>query len=275
MSDDSVDGKDERSSGTVSISIVTFHTDWSILERCLEALVLACNVISGRKRCVICVVDNSDVEFSQNLAVKLSSSFPRVRLLYGHGNIGYGRANNLAIAKAHSEYHLILNPDAFVDENALKNALNYFERNAYAVLVSACGFSEKGIFLFLAKREPSFFLLVLRGFAPHRIKSLFVKQLNHYEMREKDWKAGPLEIEYASGAFMFCRTKSLLQIGGFDPKYFLYFEDFELCRRLRLIGALVQLPNVRFVHLGGSTGAKGYRHIKYFVISALRFAFSE
>jgi GT2 family glycosyltransferase len=259
----------------LSVSVVTYHTDWITVKRCLDSLITACDLIADRKSFLIYLVDNSSAKYSESLSSSLSQHYPHVKMLFGHGNVGYGRANNIALFASDSEFHLILNPDAFLDVLALRNGLDYLVDDTSAVLVAACGFSEEGEFLYLAKREPSVLTLALRGFAPKRVQSVFKERLSQYEMRDRNWAIAPIQIEYASGAFMLCRTVILKRINGFDPKYFLYFEDFELCRRLRRFGRLIQVPSVRLVHLGGSTSAKGYKHIKYFLESALRFKLSR
>jgi GT2 family glycosyltransferase len=70
---------------------------------------------------------------------------------------------------------------------------------------------------------------------------------------------------------MFARTQALQDAGGFDERFFLYFEDFDLSLRMRKIGRVVFLPTASIIHLGGNSAAKGFHHIRLFVQSALRF----
>jgi GT2 family glycosyltransferase len=71
---------------------------------------------------------------------------------------------------------------------------------------------------------------------------------------------------------MLCRTRELKNIGGFSPEYFLYFEDFDLSRRLE---KKVLLPTMKIIHLGGNTARKGLKHIKLFLKSYLIFLISN
>jgi len=79
------------------------------------------------------------------------------------------------------------------------------------------------------------------------------------------------DVEIISGCFMLCRTELLHRIGGFDPKYFLYFEDFSLSLELGKLARLVYLPEMSIEHFGGNASGKGWKHIKSFMKSAVIF----
>ena len=80
------------------------------------------------------------------------------------------------------------------------------------------------------------------------------------------------DIPIASGCFMLARADVLRSLGGFSPRYFLYFEDFDLSLRLSRIAAIAYVPTVRIVHLGGEAARKGLLHQRLFVRSALTFS---
>ena len=75
----------------------------------------------------------------------------------------------------------------------------------------------------------------------------------------------------ASGCFLLCRGRALDAVKGFDPGYFLYFEDFDLTLRLSKVTTVAYCPQVRIVHHGGEAASKGLRHIAWFARSARRF----
>jgi GT2 family glycosyltransferase len=223
------------------------------------------------ERSAVYVVDNSDSAYTTKLRKTIEGGKLGAKVIAGHGNIGYGAANNLAIRQCDSRFHLILNPDTVLAEDALVNALQYLSGNEETVLIGAIGFDAKGNFQYLNRRMPTPFVLALRGFAPRLIKQFFVERLDRYEMRDIDWRASATEVEVVSGAFMFCRTATLKAVGGFDEKYFLYFEDYALSRSICKHGKLMQLPNVKITHLGGNTARKGWWHVWMFVRSARLF----
>ena len=75
----------------------------------------------------------------------------------------------------------------------------------------------------------------------------------------------------ASGCFMLLRAHSLATVGGFDERYFLYFEDFDLSLRLAQLGEVQYLPEMQIIHHGGYAARKGWRHIAMFLRSGIRF----
>jgi len=74
-----------------------------------------------------------------------------------------------------------------------------------------------------------------------------------------------------SGCFMMFRTSVLKQLAGFDPRYFLYFEDYDLSLRTHAVARVAYVPNVRVLHHGGGASRKGSSHIRMFISSAFKF----
>ena len=83
--------------------------------------------------------------------------------------------------------------------------------------------------------------------------------------------AEPAQVLLASGCFMLLRTGPLQSVKGFNEKYFLYFEDFDLSLRLRECGQLMFLPSMVITHHGGYAATKGGGHIRLFVRAGFRF----
>nr|OBZ97950.1 hypothetical protein A9P81_4004 [Leptospira interrogans serovar Copenhageni/Icterohaemorrhagiae] len=121
---------------------------------------------------------------------------------------------------------------------------------------------------FLVKSYPTVFVLFLRSFAPDILKKVFRKYLDQYDLRDKDWNQIQEDVSLISGCFIFARTKSLKQIRGFDERFFLYFEDFDLSMRLKRKD---YFPKIQIYHKGGNSSKKGFLHVRLFVISAIRF----
>ncbi len=192
--------------------------------------------------------------------------------LRGHGNVGYGRGHNLAIATASSEHHLILNPDIDLDEDALVHALGFMRSRPDVGLLTPRISDEKGDIQYLCRRSPTIFDLLVRGFFPTSWKARFVKRLARYEMRDvindHDVVWDPPIV---SGCFMLFRTEVLKKLGGFDPRYFLYFEDYDLSLRTHEVSRVAYVPSVRVIHHGGGASRKGFAHIRMFAASAFKF----
>ena len=267
----------------LSVSIVCFHTPRRQLLALLDSLALACEQAREALPLTlvdITIVDNSERDqlesgdFSADNSVEsaqlpsLSGCNPRV--LHGHGNIGYGAAHNLAIGESSADYHLLLNPDVELDSDSLAIGLAYLAENASVALVSPAAVNS-GERQYLCKRYPSVLILLLRGFIPAALRAPFARKLAAYEMRDLPQDRPSTNIPITSGCCMLCRGHPLREIGGFDERFFLYFEDFDLSLRLGRLGKLVHVPAMRINHDGGNAAGKGLRHIGMFVRSALRF----
>ena len=224
----------------------------------------------------ICIIDNSDEQDSlssffreqQELFERNSIVF---RYFSGHGNVGYGAAQNIAISVIDSDLHLMLNPDVTVEEDAFAEAVKVFENNRSVVMLSPRAENNLGKKQYLCKRFPTILTLLIRGFLPKFFQRPFKKKLERYEMRDLSEVNLTERILLISGCFMLVDTKVLQEVGGFDERYFLYFEDFDLSLRIGRLGGLVHSPNVRITHEGGNTAKKGATHVWYFIKSGIRF----
>lgn len=263
----------------LSVSIVLHHSSLKMLQRVLQSLHRSASVAHAAG-CVdgvmVEVLDNSiDQNFRKRAFEVIQgwqiNDFFQVVYQGLQDNRGFGAGHNMTIAQQHSEFHLVLNPDAELAEDALCVGLSSLQEDQSIVLLSPKVRGEDGTQEFLCKRYPSLFVLLLRPFAPRLIRRIFRKRLYRYEMR--DVCSGPQEADIllASGCFMLVRTAALQSVGGFNDKYFLYFEDFDLSIRLGSQGRLVFNPAIQIVHHGGYAAQKGMQHVKYFIRSGFTF----
>ena len=267
-------------SPTLSISIVVYLPDPAWLGITLESLVSAlanARHAGAMRRAKICLVDNQATSSTSPFSLPLDTAckdfgWIETVVIAGQGNIGYGRANNLAISGCTEfDFHLVLNPDVKLAEDAITNALRYLQQHSECAMVSPVATAPDGQPLYLAKRIPDIFTLALRGFAPDWIKQRFRVRLDAYERKEMPYDATLTDVVIASGCFMLIRRNALVRTGGFDPAFFLYFEDFDLSYRISRFSGIARLPDVRIVHAGGDAAAKGRWHVWLFVRSGLHF----
>ena len=265
---------------SLSISIVAYFPDPAWLKTTLESLVSALVIArdaGAMQRVKVYLIDNQAVSSDSIFSVKLVAACEELpwietEIIAGQGNVGYGRGNNLAITRsADFDFHLVLNPDVKLAEDAINNALRYFQQHTECAMVSPIATSPNGQPLYLVKRIPDFFTLALRGFAPGWIRKYFRSRLDAYERRETPFDSELSDVQIASGCFMLIRRTALDRTGGFDPAYFLYFEDFDLSYRVSKFASIARVADVRIVHAGGGAAAKGLRHVWLFARSALRF----
>ena len=118
---------------------------------------------------------------------------------------------------------------------------------------------------------PAVFDLFLRGFAPRWLRQRFAARLGRYEMRDVIGDQVVWDPPLVSGACMLFRTAVLREAGGFDPRFFLYFEDYDLSLRVARKTRIAYVPAVKVVHHGGHAARKGLRHIGLFVRGAATF----
>jgi len=267
---------------SLQISVVTYRPDLKLLERCLRklALAIAAGREAGAMRTVhLALIDNSEDKAVADAVIKLgksrfSDSGVHVTYLHGHANIGYGAAHNLVLHGTGSDYHLVLNPDVELAPDALANGIAWLDRHPDVGALAPLAFDTRGGPAYLCKRYPAVFDLFLRGFAPRFMRRLFRRRLDRYELRDVLAAADGKDvvgIPVLSGAFMLVKRSAIDRTGGFDPRYFLYFEDFDWSVRLNKMTKTAYVPSVQIGHHGGHAARKGIKHIGLFARSAVRF----
>ena len=260
---------------SLTIAIVTYHPDPEPFVAVLRQLRVAQTVLRNDAgiASTLVILDNGG-QHAQILALVRQAGLggqPEVQVRDTGGNPGYGRAHNQAIVAAATPYHLILNPDVLVADDALLRGVRWLQQHPEVAAISPAAVDAEGQPAYLCKRYPALVDLLLRGFAPRGLQRRFQARLDRYKYRAVIDAGEPAEVDLISGCFMLCRGGALRAVGGFDPRYFLYFEDFSLSLALRAQGSLQYLPTCRIRHFGGDAGRKGWRHVLYFLRSALRF----
>ena len=268
---------------TLTVSIVTYQPDLALLERCLGTLATALDAArrAGLLRAAnVVLVDNTVSRSTAKAVVSLGQtrfkdSGVTMNYLHRHTNIGYGSAHNLVMHGGNTHYHLVLNPDVELAPDALVAGLGFLDAHPEIGVLAPAASGPHGERESLCKRYPTVLDLALRGFAPAGLRRLFRKRLDRYEMRDAaalaitDGLVSPVPM--MSGCFMLVRRNAVDATGGFDPGYFLYFEDFDWSVRLNRVTQSAYVPSVRIVHHGGGASRKGWRHVVEFAKSAVRF----
>ncbi len=194
------------------------------------------------------------------------------RVISGHGNVGYGRGHNIAIDLAASAFHLILNPDVDLDRRALISGCDFLMAYPDVGLVAPSVRDGGGALQYLCRRYPAIIDLLIRAFMPAAVRRRFAHRLARYEMRDvvndRDVVWDPPIV---SGCFMLYRTDVLKKLDGFDPRYFLYFEDYDLSLRTHDVSRVAYVPSMQVVHHGGGASRKGFAHMRMFAASAAKF----
>jgi GT2 family glycosyltransferase len=170
------------------------------------------------------LVDNSPVDELKMFANRINTEY-----IFNKKNVGFGHAQNIAIEKAidKSNYHLILNPDISFQSGTLESIFSFMQSNKDVGQLMPKVFYPDGNVQKLCKLLPHPFDLIGRRFFGN--SKLIKKRNDQYELSNFTYDK-ILDTPNLSGCFMFLRTDVLKQVGGFDNRYFMYLEDFDLTR---------------------------------------------
>jgi len=168
-------------------------------------------------------------------------------------NIGYGRAVNqlVNILEVIPRYIGVLNTDVMWSDSQLCSALNMLDEEQGISLLVPEIVSLKGDKNMLCKRDPTIFALLSRRFIPEAFKNEWIKEYDKWFTMQDTNYSQMMEVEYLSGCFMLIRSSPFRQIGGFDERFFLYLEDADLTRRLRMTGKCIHYPFMQVRHRWG------------------------
>lgn len=187
------------------------------------------------------IVDNASAD---GTAQYIKENFPDVKVIENSENLGFGAAHNKVIDIIDSDFHFIVNPDIFVKTDVLNIMATFMRENENVGAVNPLVRFPDGRLQPLAKRQPKFRYLFANHLTSDREKSKLVRE---YCMLDADYSA-PVKTENLSGCFMGVRTSVFKKLGGFDDAYFMYFEDFDLARRIMKENELYIVPEAVVYH---------------------------
>lgn len=230
---------------TLSVVIVSYNCRDELLD-------LLGDLETARGVCAleVLVVDNASTDGTET-AVR--ARHPWADFDQTGANLGFGRANNRAIARVRADTVALLNPDTRVTAAALEACVAELASQPGVGILSPRVADDQGRFDPNCKRGfPTIWSVLchvtgldrrLRGRASRRYTQGWVAED----------QAG--DVEAVSGAVMFCRADALRHVGGFDERFFMYGEDIDLCLRVRAAGWRVRYwPGATVIHLGGRSG---------------------
>ena len=192
-------------SSKITVVINTFNSEDKIYQ-CLESIDLDIKVI---------IVENSN---NINFKKEIESKYSNVNCFLTGENLGYAKGNNLGLSKVESKYALILNPDAVLEKDSIKNFINIAEKiNDFAIIGPA-------------------------------IQDEFSKKDLNFDKNQF------FEVDSLKGFAMFLNIEQFRDIGFFDSNFFIYLEEIDLCKRLKNKNKKIYLDkNIVVNHLGGSS----------------------
>jgi GT2 family glycosyltransferase len=222
----------------ISIIIVNYN-DRAHFPDCFASLERVVAVLPAE----VILVDNH----SEDGSAEAAESFGWVRLIRNEENLGYARANNIGIEAARGDFFLFLNADTVVPEGSLPTLLAELEARPGAGAIGPALVRENSRIQVSFGREVNFISELWQKF----FRNPYYRTVLRSTSRAR-------EVGWLSGACLLARRSAVEGAGGFDKNFFLYFEDIDLCRRMREKGyRLVFFPGVKVIHVGGASTSQG------------------
>jgi GT2 family glycosyltransferase len=225
-------------SPTLGVSLVLYKNPPDMVRGVLESLrATPCDVR-------ICVVDNSPTPHLRDTVDRFGATY-----IHDESNPGFGASHNRAWRSLPpTEFHLIVNPDIYFESESLLSLMEFLREERRVGIAAPRVLYPSGELQHLCKRYPSVLVLFGRRFVPRWLHWLLRKPLERFEMRDVGYDQ-MMDVPHASGCFMLFRRSVLEEIGGFDPKFFLYFEDADISFRVAKSGyRVVYYPKAHVFH---------------------------
>lgn len=222
----------------ISASIVLYRTAINDIRK-----VVSCCLNSSIDR--LYVIDNSPTNDLHETIRSFESS--KIIYIYGQGNVGYGAAHNIALNRSIAEgyaYHVVVNPDIYFKQGTIETIYSFMQSHSDIGQVLPRVIYPDGSLQYLCKLLPTPVDILGRKLLP---KSIMERRNIKYEMRASGYDK-IRNCPILSGCFMFLRTSVIEMVGGFDDRFFMYFEDFDLTRRIHAVSKTVYFPEVTIVH---------------------------
>lgn len=233
----------------LSVILVNYNVAPSLLQAVASLQRQSCAGGDGRaRRLEVLVVDNASAPEDRACLDELPPSVVRV---LSPRNLGFGAAINLGVSRARGRDLCFLNPDALLLEGAMGRMLRHLDRNPGVGAVGPRTWADPDRRFLLPPGDPPTLGAILKGLMAVAIPALGVTMSAAWHRRAFTILrgTGPMQVEALSGACIVTPRAVIDRVGGFDPGYFLYYEDSDWCRRVRRAGyALHYLPEAEIVH---------------------------
>ncbi|WP_265458400.1 glycosyltransferase family 2 protein [Enterococcus sp. HY326] len=213
--------------------------------------------------------NNSTPDYQEKLQAYASE---QVTITFYPENKGFGFGHNHNARLTDSEYLVICNPDILIDQHSLKALYDYMEENAEAALSAPKVLYPDGTTQYLMRQKLDVFDYMLRFIPFQFVKDIFKKRLAFFETREQTDRTEIQQIPFVSGCFMFYRKKDFDQIAGFDERFFMYFEDNDICQKTRQSGKeIMYVPQASVIHFYGRDSHRSRKVFMIFMCSMVSY----
>jgi len=243
----------------ITASIVLYQNDKLVLQQVIQSFLCF-------RQGILFLIDNSPQD-----GLKDISKENTVTYIHNSSNLGFGAAHNIAIKKAiesGSKYHFIINPDIEIKEDVFTPMAEYMEKHTDVGMMMPKVLNQDGSIQNLPKLLPQPFWIFRRKL--RKIDPFGAEFINRYELRSVP-KDQIYNVPILSGCFTLLRLDAIKEIGMYDENFFMYFEDFDLSRRMHQKYKTIYFPEISVVH-GYEGGAnKSLKLFKIFIKSMITY----
>jgi N-acetylglucosaminyl-diphospho-decaprenol L-rhamnosyltransferase len=225
----------------VTVVVVNYNT-----ARLLDPMFAALEAGRGTLQLQVIVVDNASRDGSADI---LRTRHPSVDLIENLTNVGFARANNQAIPRVRGRYVLLLNTDAFVSHDTLQKTVDFMDAHPRCGVLGVRLVGRTGALQPSCRYFPTPWNVFLASTGLGRFFS------NTRLVDDMSWDhAVERECDWVPGCYYLVRREVIEQVGLFDPRYFLYYEEIDHCRAVRNAGwSVIYYPFTQVMHLGGES----------------------
>lgn len=223
---------------SVAVSIVSYNTK-DLLENCLKSLTRQ----KSNEKINIWVLDNNS---SDDSAKMVEEKFPKVKLIKSEINLGFAKGQNQILKKIEDEYVILLNPDTEFENDFIEKMVRFMEENPKCALAGGKLVDFKGK---LESNGGDF------PFGAALYNWLFkLDSKTNFHRIDKAYYEYTHTVDWLAGTMMIVKTQFFKKAGYLNEKFFMYFEDAEICYRIKKSGGQIMLnPNVVIKHKSGSS----------------------
>lgn len=245
----------------LTVSIVTFCNDSEELSLAVTSILKSEGVTLK-----LYILDNSPTDCIGHIF-----NDPRIEYIFNNKNIGFGAGHNVVMRKAvtESRYHLNLNPDIYFDTDVLAKIIIYMDKNPsigqlLPKVLAPDGTDARSVRCLL----PSPYILFLKSICP--FKKYNNKRVEKYLTRFASYDIA-MPAPFLSGCFIFLRSSIIEKVGCFDERFFMYYEDVDLSRRIYTEVGNIYYPEVNVTHIAHRESHKNWKLTKIHLKSAIQY----
>ena len=245
----------------IGISVVLYNTSTEVIHNLLNSFKLI------QSPYILYIVDNS---LSNDLKI-FFDKINNFHYIHNPSNPGFGASHNLAInnsIQAGTDYHFIVNPDVYFIDDVVTPMVEFMDANPLIGMLMPQILNLDGSIQFLPKLLPSPYSIIMRKLK--KPKFLYEKFINEYELRNIPAE-NVYEAPILSGCFTLLKLEAIKEVGMYDDNFFMYFEDWDLSRRINTKFKTIYFPKVSVYHGYDSGANKNKRLFKIFINSALHY----